>query len=282
MDEKRKQQILRKTAVSMTGIILSALSWILSIVGFLNPVVSIAGVLVGLLISGITIFKSIYEYEEKIDGFENARPEIVPKPRNGIFPANTLGATATTHTTHSSQVVERIELKDSRANFVFSSENGSECWFALVDFYNKPIEPIDRSVAREVSAHITYYDKECKPRINKDGISGRWWSNEEVAISNKPRRELERTDIFPGEQGVTLVLACMGIKESAIYGFNNDNHEYKDYKKSEFSLGMGSYYIKVVLAGINLKETEFWFSIWRDISSGELKIERIKKPDCVR
>ena len=140
------------------------------------------------------------------------------------------------------------------------------------------IEREDSSVAREVTAHLTYYDKDYNPKIKSDGISGRWWSNEEVGLSNKPRRELERTDIFPGTQPATLALACMVVKESAIYGYNNDNHANKNFQRQEFSLGLGVHYVCVILDGIHLNTTEFWFRIWRDTGTGELKVEKSEKP----
>lgn len=105
-----------------------------------------------------------------------------------------------------------------------------------------------------------------------------WWSNEEVALSDKPRKELERTDILPNSQAVTLALACMGVGELEIYGYNNDNHEHKNFKKTEFTLGPGLYYIHVLLSGIHLKPTDFWFEVWRDTMSGDLKIKKIEKP----
>ena len=93
---------------------------------------------------------------------------------------------------------------------------------------------------------------------------------------------MERTDIYPGPQGVILALACMGTKDSAIYAYNNENHYAKDFKKQDFALGLQGYNIHVVLAGIHLEETEFWFYVWRDTGSEELKIRLIDKPDCMR
>jgi hypothetical protein len=288
MEKERAKQVLWKAAIAILGVIVSALSWILNIAGIWNLATSIPGVVIGLLISVLSIYQRFYGYEEKIDAFENSKPKIVPKTKVGIFPSNYLGTstttTTTTVTTHNPYLLSNFKVVDNKPKYEWLNDDNAEnesnkCWFALVDFYNQPFEPIDRSVAREVSAHITYYDKELKPRIKDDGISGRWWTNEEVAFSDKPRQELERTNIFPGTQGVTLALACMGIRESAIYGYNNESHENKDFKKQEFSLGRGSYYINVILAGINLNPTQFWFSVWCDKDSGELKIKPINKPN---
>jgi hypothetical protein len=68
----------------------------------------------------------------------------------------------------------------------------------------------------------------------------------------------------------------MGTKESVIYGYNNENHKDKDFKKQEFSLGLGMYYIHVILGGVNLQQIDFWFSIWRDTISGKLEINSTK------
>lgn len=291
MEKERAKRVLWKAAIAIVGVVVAALSWILNITGFWNPATSIPGVILGLAITIVSIYQRFYGYEEKIDAFEDSRPKLIPKTRVGIFPANYLGttttSTTTTITTHNPFRLNNFRTIGDKAEYEWLNEDTVEsetnkCWFALVDFYNEPIEPTPNSVASEVSAHITYYDKDCKPRIKDEGISGRWWTNEEVAFSDKPRQELERTNIFPATQGVTLAVACMGVRESAIYGYNNESHEDKNFKKREFSLGLGTYYIHVVLAGINLKRTDFWFSVWHDKHTGKLMIESIHKPDGLK
>jgi hypothetical protein len=292
MERERTKRVLWKAAMAILGVIVAALSWILNITGLWNPATSIPGVILGLAIAIVSIYQRFYGYEEKIDGFEDSRPKLIPRTRAGIFPANYLGTTTTTTTTittittHNPYVLNNFKVVGNKPEYEWLEDTveneANKCWFALIDFYNEPIEPTEKSVAREVSAHIIYYDKDCKPRIKDEGISGRWWTNEEVAFSDKPRQELERTNIFPATQGVTLAVACMGVKESAIYGYNNESHEDKNFKKREFSLGLGSYYIHVILAGINLKRTDFWFSVWHDKHSGKLMIETINKPKCMK
>jgi len=291
MEKERAKRVLWKAAIAIVGVAVAALSWILNITGFWNPATSIPGVILGLAITIVSIYQRFYGYEEKIDAFEDSRPKLIPKTRVGIFPANYLGttttSTTTTVTTHNPYRLNNFGTIGNKTQYEWLNEDTVEseinkCWFALVDFYNEPIEPTPNSVASEVSAHITYYDKDFKPRIKDEGISGRWWTNEEVAFSDKRRQELERTIIFPATQGVTLAVACMGVKESAIYGYNNESHEDKNFKKREFSLGLGTYYIHVVLAGINLKRTGFWFSVWHDKHTDKLMIESIQKPDGLK
>src|SRR5258708_32183108 len=223
----------------MIGIIIAAVGWIVYAIGLLSTWPAIGISIVGIGIYFAFAFQRTYQYEEKIDNFENSRPRIIPKPNHGVYPVFPLENAGNVSTTHSPNMVISPRVVDvdfmkftvEQTTEIPDSEKVNQSWFALVDFYNQPIEHTENSVAREVTAHVTYYDKDCKTRIKNDGIPGRWWSNEEVAVSNKPRRELERTDILPGTQPVVLALACMGTKESAIYGYNNDNHEYKDFKK---------------------------------------------------
>jgi hypothetical protein len=293
MNKNRANRVFLKTLWAMMGLILSTVSWLLNI-----RIWSVIGISIGLLITGIVIYYYFYKYEEKIDAFEDSSPNLIPSARCAVFPVFPYDLVTTTTTTASSESSLRFLKSDYSypwlENKEFSGlgadptsdlvdlEKPNQAWFALVEFRNQPIEPIERSVAKDVSALVTYYDKELKPQIRESGISGRWWSNEEVARSNKPRRELERTEILTNTQPVILALACMGVRDSAIYAYNNENHEYKDFKKAEFSLGLGIKYVHVLLSGINLPPTNFWFSISRDTKSMELKIKQINKPKDIK
>ena len=289
MNNKRIGKVLRKSAVEVIGLVIAAFGWILNFGALSSTVLTF----VGIIIWGVSAFYRTYQYEEKIDAFENSKPNLERSSRCAVFPVNPVGGettTTSTTVTTSSLGINPLEFPDwLRANSwrdpssdLVDYKKENQGWFALVEFRNKPIESVDKSVAREVSAHIYYYDKNREPRINQKGISGRWWSNEELAFSNKPRRELERTGIYPNSQPVTLALAYMGTKGSVIYGYNNDNHQYKDFKKDEFSLGLGSYFIHVVLSGINLNPQHYWFEVWKDKQSRELRIKDIEKPNGIK
>lgn len=216
---------------------------------------------VWILLVGVVI--QIYVLYSELEKVNNSLPNIVAEPRIDIRPVQSIETTTTTNT--STTHVNGVEVLEEK----------KECFFALVDLYNRPHDPTPNSVAKSVSALITYYDKDGKIRISEKGISGRWWSISEVRLG-EDRREKEKTDIEPNTQPAILALACMGVRESAIYAYNNENHDFKDFKKQEFSLGLSNYHIHVVLAGINLKRTEFWFEVWRDTNSGKLDVKLIK------
>lgn len=290
--DNRAKTVFKKAWREMLAIIITIIGGVIAIFDASNKIIAAILVVFGLLVLVYEVYQKYYDYEEKIDSFENSRPNLERSSRCAVFPVNPIGSeTTTTATTltFSSPDMKSLEIPDwlrpnswrDPSSDLVDYEKDNQGWFALVEFRNKPIESIDKSVAREVSAHIYYYDKSNEPRINQKGISGRWWSNEEVALSNKPRRELERTDIYPNSQPVIFALAFMGTKGSVIYGYNNDNHRYKEFKKDEFSLGLGSYFIHVVLSGINLNPQHYWFEVWKDKQSRELRIKDIEKPNGI-
>ena len=72
MEKQRLSQILRKTAVAMISLILTAIGLIFNL-----PIVArVLLVIFGILVCWGVVFWWLFKYEEKIDEFENSRPVI--------------------------------------------------------------------------------------------------------------------------------------------------------------------------------------------------------------
>lgn len=257
MDKKRSTKLFNKKAWGeIVSASVTAVSVILDATGVAEDIPFQYLALIGFCVFSILVYNRMGKYIEKNDLFENARPLIIPESprvvehdvyRRQLDTEEVVNTTTTTTTTIFHRVVS--EEKKERYGFV------------VVDFRNSPIESTEFSVAKDVAAWITYYkDGSITPLIND--IPGRWWNKHELNLGEDPA-ELERIDINPNRQKVTLALAFKGKNERVLYAYNNDSHKAgaKEFRRPEFLLGSGKYRVKVVLAGVHLKDSEYEFFI---------------------
>jgi hypothetical protein len=159
-------------------------------------------------------------------------------------------------------------FKEKRESEIWQPGNNDPIFRALqVWFINKPKISSERSVAKDLTATVTFYNRVTKKNFDVYGIFVVAEYYEDMGyrgISNK-------IDKFPpSNEPAKLQLAIKRQNEESAHAFVKN--------VSEPEILMGSHYVRVQFSGTGINQKAYWFNLTNPGNAGTLSISNPIKP----
>ena len=232
-----------RTKIQLIG---SILSFIVQIIGWAMAGKTIAFWLMGLIGSiAFAVFMGwmVYGYYNQLKVIENVKPNLVLKKVRG---------------------------------WQFHTK-GVDSYYALQGWFtNNPKVPSDNSIAKDVTATMTFYDNDGKREFEMYGC----WTQPRIVegaeiVEAKDLRD--KIDLFsPNDIPQKLLIAVKWPSDEIAYGLSKSNfYKGQNLKESGKELKRGTHYVKILFRVVNIGQEPFWFDLTnfgqgRDLSISEL------------
>ena len=187
---------------------------------------------------------------------------------------------------------DKRQRENSKPNLVFKKAGewqfytkGQATYRALqVWFVNSPQVTSDNSVAKDVTAIVTFYDRNTKNKLEIYGCFTQAEVPDYATIA--PIKDLkDKIDVWsPNDIPQKLLIAFKYPDDESAYGFAKSNFlATQDGRELSKEIKKGKHYVKITLKGIGVGQPPFWF-ILENPSQGEgLSLsEPINKPNLHR
>ena len=178
------------------------------------------------------------------------------------------------------------QMENSKPNLVFKKAGewqfytkGQAIYHALqVWFVNNPQVTSDNSVAKDVTAVVTFYDRNTKNKLEIYGC----FTRAEVPDSATIKDLMDKIDVWsPNDIPQKLLIALKYPSDESAYGFAKSNFlATQDGRESGKEIKTGEHYVKVSLKGLRIDQPPFWFILKNPGREGDLSLsDQIKKPN---
>ena len=183
----------------------------------------------------------------------------------------------------------RHKFENSKPNLVFKKAGewqfytkGQAVYHALqVWFVNNPQVASDNSVAEDITAVVTFYDRNTKNKLEIYGC----FTQAEVPDYATIKDLKDEIDVWsPNAIPQKLLIALKYPSDETAYGYAKSNFlATQDGRESGKEIKKGKHYIKVTLKGIRIDQPPFWFILSNPGREGDLSLfDQIKKPDLCK
>jgi len=180
-------------------------------------------------------------------------------------------------------------IENSKPNLVFKKAGewqfytkGQAIYHALqVWFVNNPRVTSDNSLAKDVTAVVTFYDRNTKNKLEIYGC----FTEAEVPDYATIKDLKDKIDVWsPNDIPQKLLIALKYPGDESAYGYAKSNFlATQDGRESGKEIKKGKHYIKVTLKGIRIDQPPFWFILSNPGREGDLSLSnQIKKPDLCK
>jgi len=184
------------------------------------------------------------------------------------------------------------QIENSKPNLVFKKAgewqfyaNGQPTYRALQAwFINNPQATSDNSVAKDVTAVVTFYDRNIKNKLEIYGCFTQAEVPDYATIA--PIKDLkDKIDVWsPNDIPQKLLIAFKYPGDESAYGYAKSNFlATQDGRESGKEIKRGEHYVKVTLKGIGIGQLPFWFILTNPGREGLLSLsDQIKRPDLCK
>lgn len=164
--------------------------------------------------------------------------------------------------------IYKSKIEKTKPNLIFESSgqwqfyhNGKPAYRALQAwFINKPSLASESSVAKDVTALVTFYDKDMKHSFE---IFGCFTEAEypDYATINPLEKLKDKIDTWPpNEIPQKLLIALRYPEDNDAYGFAKSNfRSSSDGRMIQRKIIEGEHYIKISFSGTNIDQRPIWF-----------------------
>ncbi len=181
------------------------------------------------------------------------------------------------------------QIENAKPNLVFTetretplfddkgkpSYHGLQAWFV-----NRPKVSSDNSIAEDVTARITFYDKSTK---NTLGVYGLWILGEAYDFSGFTGAVNKMGKMPPNDEPCKLAIAVKWQEDEKGYAFVKESLIHSpsgDCRESIRAIGKGDHYVSVHIRGTRLDQPPVWFLMANPGEGGDLSLSSpIKKPN---
>lgn len=181
------------------------------------------------------------------------------------------------------------QIETSKPRLVFKKAGGWQfhtegkvSYYALqVWFVNNPKLASDTSMAKEVTATLTFYDNDNNKEFEIFGC----FTHAEVPdfATIAPVKDLkDKIDVFPpNDIPQKLLIALKWPGDESAYGLSKSNFlATQDLREQAKELKKGTHYVEITLKGVRVDQLPFWFILTNPGREGDLSLtEPIKKPN---
>lgn len=160
--------------------------------------------------------------------------------------------------------------------------SGQPTYHALqVWFINNPQSASDNSVAKDVTALVTFYDRKTK---SKKEIHGCFTEAEVLdhATIAPPQHLKDKIDVWsPNDIPQKLLIALKYPGDGSAYGYAKSNfRETQDGRAPRKEITKGEHYLKVSFKGVGIDQVPIWFRLNNPGGDGDLTLtDPIRKPN---
>ncbi len=178
--------------------------------------------------------------------------------------------------------------KNARPNLVFIEyretplfENGKPIYHGLQAwFVNKPKTPTKDSIAEDVTARITFYNRTTHEKLS---VYGLWVIAEAFDFAGYKEANNMISKISPNAEPCKLAIAVKWQDDESAYAFVVESHLYSktgDFRESVREIKTGIHYVKVEFNGVGISQEPYWFNLNNPGVGKELLLSApIKKPN---
>ena len=178
------------------------------------------------------------------------------------------------------------QIENSKPNLAFKKAGewqfyteGQAIYRALqVWFVNSPQVTSDNSVAEDVTAIVTFYDRDTKNKLEIYGC----FTQAEVPDYATIKDLKDKIDVWsPNDIPQKLLIAFKYPSDESAYGFAKSNFlATQDGRELSKEIKKGKHYVKITLKGIRVGQPPLWFVLENSGQDKELSLSNpIKKPD---
>ena len=158
-------------------------------------------------------------------------------------------------------------------------KNGQPTYHALqVWFVNNPKIRSDKSQAKDVTASVTFYDRNTKKKTDIFGC----FTQAEVPDYATIKNLMDKIEVWsPNDIPQKLLIALKYPGDESAYGFAKSNFfATQDGRELSKEIKKGKHYIKITLKGIGVGQPPFWFTLDNPSQEKDLSISQpINKPN---
>jgi hypothetical protein len=140
--------------------------------------------------------------------------------------------------------------------------------FFHVVFENNPKKRTSENTANNVSAKVTYFDK--NDRLLLGPIYGRW-SDSGEPINPIDKVKLINTNILSNGTPRMLDLFMKFTEDEFCYAYNNDSYFFENWRHENYKIEEDIFFIQVELIGERL-EKEFWFTVYNIEKGNDIRL----------
>jgi hypothetical protein len=181
------------------------------------------------------------------------------------------------------------DIKHSLPNIEYSqsyetplyNKKTKELYFHVIElwFKNCPSSPMESSIAKGVTASISFYDYSDKPKLilNMQGV----WFIAEAPDFGAPQDIRSTMDMSPNDEKWKLLVALKHDGEDDAYGFAYESFTYNakgDGREELKKLVPGEYLVDIELKGVGVKN-KFWSKLTNPGKGAELNMDTVKVND---
>ena len=179
-------------------------------------------------------------------------------------------------------------IRNARPNLVFAEyretplyDNGKPIYHGLQAwFVNKPKTPTKDSVAEDVTAKITFYNKTTYEKLI---VYGLWIISEAFDFAGYTEANNTLSKISPNDEPCKLAIAVKWQEDESAYAFVAESHIYstnRDFREKTREIQKGTHYVKVEIRGVGISQEPYWFVLTNQGENKELSLSPpIKKPN---
>ena len=178
-------------------------------------------------------------------------------------------------------------IQNSKPNVVLKEARGRQyhtkgvvSYYALQGWFtNNPKVPSDNSIAKDVTATMTFYDNDGKREFEMYGC----WTEPDIIENSdivEPRHLKDKIDLFPPNNiPRKLLIALKWPSDEIAYGLSKSNfYKGQNLKESGKELKKGIHYAKISFKGVNIDQEPFWFTLRNFGQDGDLSISELAVP----
>lgn len=177
----------------------------------------------------------------------------------------------------------KLSFKEIHEHLVFSKANtatfkiGDPIFHILqVWFINQPSVPTDNSIAKDVTATVTFYDRNNKRVIS---VPGCFIVTEAFDYAGNIGFLDKINDWPPNDEPRKLQIAIKWHEDDSAYGFGQTTDR-EDRRMPGREIEKGNNYVKIHLKGTRVEQQPFWFTLENPGKDASLCLSPpIKKPD---
>jgi len=182
------------------------------------------------------------------------------------------------------------QIENAKPNLVFTEyrespfynrETGQPKYHGLQAwFINKPKKPTDNSIAKDVTAKITFYDKNTKKSLS---VYGLWVLAEAYDFAGYTGATNKLDNIPPNDEPCKLAIALKWQEDESAYAFVKESFLHSqagDGRELVREIKKGTHYVEVQIRGTRIDRPPLWFLLTNPGQNRELSLsDPIKKPD---
>jgi hypothetical protein len=179
-------------------------------------------------------------------------------------------------------------IERSKPNLVFQEyretplfENGKPLYHGLQAwFVNKPKTPTKDSIAEDVTAKITFYNRTTHEKL---AVYGLWVITEAFDFAGYTEANNTLSKIPPNAEPCKLAIAIKWQEDESAYAFVVESQIYsktRDFREKVREIKKGVHYVKVEFSGVGIAQEPYWLILNNSGLDKELSLSApIKKPN---